>query len=202
MIYLQNAIALVISYLLGSINTSIIASKIMTGKDIRKSGSGNAGATNALRILGKKGAVIVVAGDAFKAVAAILLSRLIVTDSSSAVYIAGLGAVLGHNFPVFFGFRGGKGIIVSLVAIMFADWKIGLIVAAFSIAVIAVSRYVSLGSILGAVLFAALSAAFHSDNPQLTVFAAMLALLAVYMHRSNIVRLVRGTENKLNFNKK
>lgn len=174
----------------------------MTGKDIRQSGSGNAGATNALRTLGKGGAAIVVAGDALKAVAAILIARLIVSDPSSAVYIAGLGTVLGHNFPVYFGFRGGKGIIVSLTAIFFADWKIGLIVAAFSVAVIAVSKYVSLGSILGAILFAVLSAVFHSDNPQFVTFAAMLALLAVYMHRSNIVRLIQGKENKLNFKKK
>ena len=174
----------------------------MTGKDIRQSGSGNAGATNALRTLGKGGAAIVVAGDALKTVAAILIARLIVSDPSSAVYIAGLGTVLGHNFPVYFGFRGGKGIIVSLTAIFFADWKIGLIVAAFSIAVIAVSKYVSLGSILGAILFAVLSAFFHSDSPQFVTFAAMLALLAVYMHKSNIVRLVQGKENKLNFKKK
>lgn len=202
MVQLYNLIVLVLSYLIGSINTSIITSKIMTGKDIRESGSGNAGATNALRTLGKRGAAIVVLGDAFKAVAAILLAKLILHQSPDAVYIAGLGAVLGHNFPLYFGFRGGKGIIVSLVAILFADPLIGLVVMVLSLAIMGITKYVSLGSISGAVLFAVLSAIFHRGDTQFTVFAAMLALLAVYMHKSNILRLVRGEENKLSFKKK
>ncbi len=198
---IYNALILVISYLIGSINTSIIASKVLIGDDIRNHGSGNAGATNALRTLGKKGALIVLFGDALKAVLAILLARVISQNNNTATYIAALGTVLGHNFPVYFGFRGGKGIVVSLVSILFADWRIGIIVALVSILIMALSRYVSLGSILGAALFVLFSFVFHHDSPDFIVFAFMLAFLAIYMHRSNIVRLINKTENKLNFKK-
>lgn len=198
---IYNALILIISYLMGSINTSIIASKIIIGDDIRNHGSGNAGATNALRTLGKKGAIIVLLGDALKAALAILIARVISQNNNTATYIAALGTVLGHNFPVYFGFRGGKGVVVSLVSILFADWRIGIVVAIISILIMALSKYVSLGSISGAVLFVVLSFIFHLDNPDFIVFAFMLAFLAIYMHRTNIVRLINKTENKLNFKK-
>lgn len=197
-----NLIILVVAYLLGSINTSIIVSKILIGDDIRNHGSGNAGATNTLRTVGKKGAVLVVLGDVLKAVIAIILAKFIARDSSTATYIAGIGAVLGHNFPLYFKFRGGKGIIVSTVAILFADPILGLITAIIAILIMAISKYVSLGSISGAVLFVVLALIFRNTNPDFVVFATMLALLAIYMHRSNIARLLAGQENKLNFSKK
>ncbi len=197
-----NLIILVVAYLLGSINTSIIVSKILIGDDIRNHGSGNAGATNTLRTVGKKGAILVVLGDVLKAIIAIILAKFIARDSSSATYIAGIGAVLGHNFPLYFKFKGGKGIIVSTVAILFADPALGLITAIVAILIMAVSKYVSLGSISGAVLFVVLAILFRNNNPDFVVFATMLALLAIYMHRSNIVRLLAGQENKLNFSKK
>ena len=197
-----NLIILVVAYLLGSINTSIIVSKILIGDDIRNHGSGNAGATNTLRTVGKKGAVLVVLGDVLKAVIAIMLAKFIARDSSTATYIAGIGAVLGHNFPLYFKFRGGKGIIVSTVAILFADPILGLITAIIAILIMAISKYVSLGSISGAVLFVVLALIFRNTNPDFVVFATMLALLAIYMHRSNIARLLAGQENKLNFSKK
>ncbi len=197
-----NLIILVVAYLLGSINTSIIVSKILIGDDIRNHGSGNAGATNTLRTVGKKGAVLVVLGDVLKAVIAIMLAKFIARDSSTATYIAGIGAVLGHNFPLYFKFRGGKGIIVSTVAILFADPILGLITAIIAILIMAISKYVSLGSISGAVLFVVLALIFRNTNPDFVVFATMLALLAIYMHRSNIARLLAGQENKLNFGKK
>ncbi len=197
MLFIYNILILLISYLLGSINTSIIASKLMIGDDIRNHGSGNAGATNALRTLGKKGAVVVVLGDVLKTVAAILIAKLILKNSPSAVYIAGIGAVLGHNFPLYFRFKGGKGIVVSTTVMLFAAPVIGLIVMVFALALMAITRYVSLGSIMGALAFALLSLIFKSGDADFVVFALMLALLAVYMHRSNIVRLLSGTENKL-----
>lgn len=197
-----NLIILVVAYLLGSINTSIIVSKILIGDDIRNHGSGNAGATNTLRTVGKKGAILVVIGDVLKTVIAILIARFIADDSSTATYIAGIGAVLGHNFPIYFRFKGGKGIIVSTVAILFADPILGLITAIVAILIMAVSKYVSLGSISGAVLFVVLAIIFKNNNSDFVVFATMLALLAIYMHRSNIARLLAGQENKLNFSKK
>ncbi len=198
---LFNFLALLLSYLIGSISTSIITSKILIKDDLRNHGSGNAGATNALRTLGKKGAIIVVIGDALKAVIAILITKVITKNAENSTYIAALGTVLGHNFPIYFGFRGGKGIIVSLIAILFADWRIGIITAIISIAIMAITKYVSLGSIIGAVIFFVLSLVFQSGNSQFIVFSAILALLAIYMHRSNIVRLINKTENKLNFKK-
>ena len=201
MIFIYNLLTLLIAYLLGSINTSIIASKLMIGDDIRNHGSGNAGATNALRTMGKKGAIIVVIGDVLKTVVAILIAKFILHNNPSAVYIAGIGAVLGHNFPLYFKFKGGKGIIVSATVMLFADPVIGIIVMAFALAVMAITRYVSLGSILGAVLFAVLSLIFKTNNTDFVVFALMLAILAIYMHKSNIARLFSGTENKLSFKK-
>ncbi len=194
---IKNLIFFVIAYLIGSINTSIIVSKLMIKDDIRNHGSGNAGATNALRTLGKKGAIPVVIGDALKAVIAIVLAKIFIEDKMGAVFIAGMGTVLGHNFPIFFGFKGGKGVLVSLVTMLFADWRIGLAVAVIAITVMAVSKYVSLGSIIGALLFVVFSFVFHMQDDRFVVFALMLSGLAVYMHRGNIVRLVKGTENKL-----
>jgi glycerol-3-phosphate acyltransferase PlsY len=199
--FLYNLAVLVISYLLGSINTSIIISRIMIGDDIRNYGSGNAGATNALRTIGKKGALYVVVGDILKTVIAIFIAKILLDFNDSAVYIAGLGVALGHNFPLYFKFKGGKGIIVSTTAMLFADPVIGLIVTIIAILIMAVSRYVSLGSISGAIIFVVLSLIFKSSNTDFIIFAFMLAVLAVYMHKSNISRLISGTENKLSFKK-
>ncbi len=195
--FLKNLIILIISYLLGSINTSIIISKIMLHDDIRNHGSKNAGATNALRIMGKKGAILVVIGDILKAVLSIIIAKLILPSEDNAIYIAGIGVILGHNFPLYFGFKGGKGIIVSTVSMLFADPMIGVFVVAVSILIMAISRYVSLGSILGAALFVVLSLIFKNQNPDFIVFSLIISILAIYMHKTNIKRLLSGTENKL-----
>ena len=194
-------LAFLAAYLIGSINSAIIVSKIMLHDDIRKYGSGNAGATNALRTLGKKGAIPVVIGDLLKAVIAILFAKIICSDSSLAVYIAGIGVVLGHNFPIYFGFRGGKGILVSLVAILFADPKIGLIAAVSAILIMAITKYVSLGSVLGAVIFLVLGLTFRFGDVYFCIFAAIISLLAIIRHKTNIQRLLNGTESKLSFKK-
>ncbi len=196
-IILEFAAVFIFSYLMGSINSAIIASKIMLHDDIRNYGSGNAGATNALRTLGKKGAAFVAAGDILKAVIAVGLTKLFSNNDQIAVYISGIGVVLGHNFPIFFGFRGGKGIIVSLVAILFADWRIGLISAVAAILIMAVSKYVSLGSISGAAIFLVLGLIFRRGDLPFCVFAVIVSGLAIIRHRSNIKRLLSGTENKL-----
>ncbi len=187
--------ALIIAYLLGSINTSIIVGKIKSGEDIRNYGSGNAGATNTLRTFGKAAAVLVLIGDVLKAVAAILIGRLI--GGETGIYAAGIGVALGHNFPVFFGFKGGKGIVVSAVAILFADWRIGLISIALSIVIIAVTRYVSLGSLIGSVLIIVLGFLFRGVDIRYIIFSVVLGGLAIFRHRKNILRLIKGTENKL-----
>lgn len=189
---------LVFSYLIGSISSSIIISKIMTGEDIRKHGSGNAGATNALRVLGKKGGILTLLGDILKTVIAILISKVILKeDTSLAVYLSGVGAVLGHNYPVWFGFKGGKGIAVSITAILFADFKIGLIVLIVSLLIMATTKYVSLGSVMGAVLCILLSLILRWDDVYYILFTVIVGVLAIYRHKANIVRLLKGEENKL-----
>lgn len=200
MIY--TVILAVAAYLIGSINFSILISRIVSGKDIRESGSGNAGATNMLRTMGKKYAVITLAADILKGIAAVLLARLLPFDFEDGTeYIAGVSAVLGHNFPIFFGFRGGKGVATSLGVVMMTDWKIGLIVLAAALAVMAVSRFVSLGSIFAAVLFAVLQLVKMYTNgtaePARIVCVLILAVLLVVRHHANVKRLLNGTENKL-----
>ncbi len=197
-----------ISYLIGSINSSILISKAVTGKDIRKSGSGNAGATNMLRTMGKKYAVITLIIDILKGVVALIIARLMqgLGVEPWAEYIAGVCVVLGHNFPVFFGFKGGKGVATSLGVVMMLDWKIGLAVLVIALAVMATTRYVSLGSIIAAVTFIVLQIAvmFISGNFNLVRFVCVmiLGILLIVRHSANIVRLLNHTENKLGQKKK
>ena len=199
-------ICAVIAYLIGSLNTSILVSKFI-GKDVRKEGSGNAGATNTLRVFGKGAAAIVVLGDALKGVIAILIARLIVGMFTAAnviilpVYVAAFCVVLGHNFPIYFGFKGGKGIMTSAAVIFMLDWRIGLIVFVCAIAIMAITRYVSLGSCIACVIFPISVILMHSDDLYFIVLSLAMGALALFMHRANIVRLIKGTESKLNFKK-
>lgn len=198
----------VIAYLIGSINSSILISKAVMGEDIRKSGSGNAGATNMLRTMGKKYAIITLVIDILKGVVALLLAKLAINLGAYDVsmYIAGVAVVLGHNFPVFFGFKGGKGVATSLGVILILDWKIGLITLVIALLIMAISKYVSLGSIMAAVVFIILQTVVMavSDSFDITRFICVLILggLLIIRHRANIVRLLKGTENKLGSKKK
>ena len=197
----------VAAYLIGSVNSSILISRMVSGRDIRKSGSGNAGATNMLRTMGKKYAVITLIIDILKGVIAVLIAKRWGSAFIPQMpYIAGVFVVLGHNFPVFFGFKGGKGVATSLGVLLMLDWKIGLIVLAFALAVMAVTRYVSLGSILAAVLFAIIEMVIMSIYDEFdiikTVCVIVLAGLLVARHHANIGRLFSGTENKLGSGKK
>lgn len=188
-------ISFVIAYLLGSINTSILVSKISLGTDIRNHGSGNAGATNALRTLGKKAAIIVVIGDLLKGIIAVLIARYISSDTGSL--IGGLGAILGHNFPIYFQFKGGKGIITSIAVLFMINWKMALVILIISIVIIALTRYVSLGSIIGSCLYPISVYLFDKRGIEYIIFAVIIALLAVIRHKDNIKRLVKGNESKL-----
>jgi len=188
-------LALIIGYLLGSVNASIIISKLK-GDDIRNHGSGNAGATNTLRTYGKGVAAAVTLFDVLKGVIAVLIARYILKDEI-AVLFAGFGAVLGHNFPVYFDFKGGKGILTSFaVALMISPYS-ALCTFVIAIAIMAITRYVSLGSVVGAVVLAALTFFFESGNYNISIFMVLLALLAIFRHRENIKRLINGTERKL-----
>lgn len=196
-----------VAYFLGSINTSIILSGFK-GKDIRKEGSGNAGATNTLRVMGKKAAVFVVIFDGLKGVVAILAARLICNvaslddvSSNAGEYFAALFVMLGHVYPVYFGFKGGKGVMTTIAVILMLDWRIGLGLLVCCIAIMLITRYVSLGSCLGALAFPILVAAFHTEDVLFIAIASLIGLLAIFKHRTNIVRLFKGTESKLSFKK-
>lgn len=194
----------VIAYLLGSVNTAIIISALK-GMDIRKEGSGNAGATNTLRVMGKKAALLVALFDGLKGVVAVLIARLLCSVFGSgapeAYYFAAVFVMLGHVYPLYFSFRGGKGVMTTIAVIFMLDWRIGLILFGLCIAIMLVTRYVSLGSCIGAVMFPVFVAIFHAGDTVFLVTSVFIGALAVFKHRSNIARLVKGTESKLNFKK-
>ena len=191
----------IIAYLLGSISFSVIFSKKLAGFDVREKGSGNAGTTNVLRTVGKKAAALTLLCDCLKGVFAVLVAFIagkIVkdTDSSLLVQLAGIFVVLGHTFPVFFKFKGGKGVATSLGVLLITNWQIGLICLVFALI------FVSLGSIAAAILFPVLTVFIHENYlvpGNYVIFAIIMAILVVFNHRSNVKRLLEGKENKLSF---
>lgn len=200
-----------LAYLIGSISFSVIISKKMAGFDVREKGSGNAGATNMLRSIGKKAAALTLLGDALKGVVAILIAIIVGAftknaDKALLVQIAGILVVIGHTFPIFFEFKGGKGVATSLGVILMTNWKIGLICLVFALVLMALSKIVSMGSVGAAILFPIL-VLFNNTNFIVTegsgyfIYSIILALIVAFNHRSNIKRILNGTENKLSFKK-
>ena len=209
---MERVICIVIGYLFGLFQTGYIYGMI-NHVDIRKHGSGNAGTTNALRTLGWKAGAITFIGDCLKCVLAVLLVRFIFADSSHvellAIY-AGLGAVLGHNFPFYLNFKGGKGIASTVGLILAVNPVMFLIVAIVFIAIVWFTQYVSLGSIVIMVLFVIQVVIYgQMDGFGLTggelyefyAIAIVLAALAIWRHRANMKRLATGTENKTDLRK-
>ncbi len=196
----------VTGYAIGSLNSSVLVGKVY-GTDVRTQGSKNAGLTNTLRVLGKKAALLVLVGDILKGVIAILVGLLLKKWAGESALaelygvMAGTFAVVGHNWPVYFGFKGGKGILTTATVIFMLDWRIGFIVLALFIIIVAIFRFVSLGSILGSVAVPVVAIAL-GHSVAFIFFMIFLAALAVYRHKTNIVRLVNGNENKLSFKKK
>jgi acyl-phosphate glycerol 3-phosphate acyltransferase len=204
----------IIAYAIGSINFSVLISRKMAGFDVREKGSGNAGTTNVLRTVGKKAAALTLLCDILKGVVSILIAIIIgkiAKDLSPAILVevAALAVVIGHTFPIFFEFRGGKGVATSLGVILLINWKIGLICLLFGVILIAITRMVSLGSISAAVLFAVLTV-FIRDSYiagiefefNFIIFGILLAAFVIFNHRSNLKRIISGTENKISFKKK
>ena len=202
----------IIAYLIGSVNFSVIISKKMAGFDVREKGSGNAGSTNVLRTVGKKAAVLTLICDILKGVISILIAIFIgsiVKDVNKEllVQIAGIAVVLGHTFPIFFGFKGGKGVATSLGVILMSNWQIGLICLVFALVLMALTRMVSLGSCGAAVLFPVLTIFITTgDNSHYLVnegnyiiFGIAMAVFVIFNHRSNLKRIYKGEENKLSF---
>lgn len=193
-------IALVIGYLLGGIQTAILYSSLK-GMDIRQHGSGNAGATNTLRVLGKKAALIVFIGDLLKAVVAVLLAKWLFPDYAIiATLYAGIGAILGHSYPLFFKFKGGKGIAVTVGAIYFIDIRIGLMVSIIFIVSALITKIVSISSLLLTGFIPIWLYVFYRGNDsigEIVMLGLFIAGLTAYRHKENIKRLIAGTESKI-----
>ena len=204
-------IVAIVAYLIGSVNFSILISKKMAGFDVREKGSNNAGTTNVLRTVGKKAAAITLICDILKGVVAILLGLVIAKISSKnaalLAQIAAIEVVIGHTYPIFFGFKGGKGVATSLGVLLMTNWKIGLICLVFAIVLMALTKMVSMGSVGAAILFPVLVLFINtnfivSEGSGYFVYSIILAFIVAFNHRSNIQRILNGTENKLSFKKK
>lgn len=210
--YITVAIA---AYLIGSISFSVIFTKRIAGFDVRERGSGNAGSTNVLRTAGKSVAFLTLICDILKGIVAIGIGILIgeiakADDNTRAVLIqiAGICAIIGHTFPIFFGFRGGKGVATALGVLLIVNWQIGLICLIFALVIMAMSKMVSLGSIGAAILYPILCI-FMSNNYLVPgshisyiIFGFCMAAVVLFNHRSNISRIASGNENKLSFKSK
>lgn len=197
----------IVAYVIGSINFAVIFSRKFAGFDVREKGSKNAGTTNVLRTVGKKAALLTLLCDVLKGVAAILIAILAKTmwsdfNINTLKYIAGFMVILGHTYPIFFEFRGGKGVATAIGILLMLNWKIGLICLIFGLIIIAVTRMVSLGSMVGALLFPIITL-FMQENLEFIgiIFSFAIGLLVIFNHKSNIKRIKEGKENKLSFKK-
>ena len=183
-------ISAVIGYLIGSINTALVIGSVM-GVDIRNQGSGNAGATNAVRVLGKKVGIMVFFGDFLKGILACLIGWLIFKNH----LISGVFAIIGHVFPLYYNFKGGKGVSTVLGVLLFFDWKIFLICGIWMLLMIYLTKIVSISTLSGLVLSTVLSFILHNGE-NISYAILMLTIMIFITHRTNIKRILNGTENK------
>ncbi len=191
-------IAVVIAYLIGSISTSTILSRVIAGTDVRKHGSGNAGATNMVRLLGIKWGIVVLVVDALKGVAAVIIAVLLCHGQIVGTYLSALAVIAGHNWPLFFGFRGGKGIATTIGVCLSVHQVVGpaLLSGLVAIVLLLLTRYVSLASLCFTVL-TPIFVGILGRGITTIVFTGIIALFSLYRHRQNITRLVRGQEHRL-----
>ena len=221
MLILAILISAVLSYLLGSFNSSILVVRLLKHQDIREFGSHNAGLTNTLRCFGKGCAALTLVGDLAKGIVAVLLSKGICellgtgltaqNDVHFIGYIAGIFAILGHVFPIYYHFKGGKGVLVGVSVFLGIDWKVFLCLIVIFAVVLAISMYATLGSIIAAACCPVVTFLFQfwqrGDLPMWylwlnTGLAALMGAWVIYMHRTNIQRLKAGNENKFSFHSK
>ena len=194
-------LCMVVPYLLGSINPAIIFSNKKYRDDLRNHGSGNAGATNTLRVYGVKMGFLIFFLDMLKAVLAILFGALILTRELGGA-VAGLFVILGHSYPIFYRFKGGKGVsCLAGVILMLSPISFVILILLF-VAIVAMTRFVSLGSIMCAFLYPIVNSAFYPQNGMITFTGVCIMLLVIFFHRENIKRLMNGTESKLSFGSK
>jgi acyl phosphate:glycerol-3-phosphate acyltransferase len=206
-------LAAIAAYLLGSVSSSIIITKKFSGTDVRSQGSGNAGATNVLRTAGKLPAILTFAGDILKCIVAVLVAMLIAyffglgaEPAQYIKYIAGIFCMVGHIYPLYFGFKGGKGVASAAAAVLMLDWRVFLVGIGLFILVVLLIRIVSLGSIVAGASIPVLTYVFQSADHQPytlvdTLLIAVIALIIILKHHANIVRLFKGTEPRMHSKK-
>ncbi len=194
----ETILACLISYLIGSVSSGLLIAKIANGPDLRNVGSGNTGASNVQRTMGWKYGLITFAADAFKGLAACLAGRLLTGDHMGSL-LSGFFAVIGHNWPLFFGFKGGKGVSTSCGVMCFCFPFHAIICFVAGIALIAWKRYISLGSMVLLSLYALLVSLTYKGEwqPFVIIWSILLAMICICRHHANIVRLLNGSENKL-----
>ena len=199
------ALICVLGYLLGGINGAILLSKLVEKDDVRRHGSGNAGFTNFFRNYGKRTSLLVILIDAAKAAVSCLLGGWLLGKyglRTEGMLLGGLAATLGHDFPAFLGFRGGKGIVCGFATALVTDWRVGLILLAVFALAYFLTHYVSLASVLCALGFFVSFWLFYPGRPFVLILSGCLSALAIFLHRENIGRLVRGQERKTYFFKR
>ena len=196
-------ICIVVPYLLGSLNFAIIISKTRYKADIRTFGSGNAGATNMMRTFGKSAAGLTFLGDALKAFVSGLLGYALLGQYGA--YIAGLFCILGHMFPIYYRFKGGKGVVTSAISILMCNPFVFLILFVLFVIIVACTRYISLGSVMCMLLYPVIldriEKWMNGATGAYVIIAMLMAVLVIFMHRENIKRLWQGKENKFSFKK-
>ncbi len=201
--WLSVLMTLLAGYMLGNLNGAVSMSNLL-GKDVRSQGSGNAGLTNFLRMYGPGKALLVLVIDMLKAVVACWVGKLLLAPygyAQEGLMVGALAVSLGHDFPALLGFRGGKGVLCGVTIALVADWRCGLIALAVFALCLWLTRYVSLSSILGASAFAVSFACLYWGKTFVVAVGVFLVLLIIFMHRSNISRLLNGTEKKATFSK-
>ena len=199
MVVLLSILVMLISYGLGSLSFSYIITKKLTGADIRTNGSGNAGFTNAMRVLPKQWGLLVFVLDVLKGVIAVVIGRLLLDMPGGT--LAMLFVIIGHMYPFWMQFRGGKGIAAGLGAFLALDWRIALISLCVFIVVVFITNYVSAGSVMAGVTLLIAGICYHPGIGYIAAFVAA-AVLVIYKHRPNIERILRGEESKLFKNRK
>lgn len=191
----------VIAYLLGSLNSAIIISKYKFKQDIRSFGSGNAGLTNMHRVYGKDGAVLTLVGDIAKQLVSVLVGAILLNRTGA--YLAGAFCMIGHIFPIYYNFKGGKGVLTAATMILLIDPMIFAVLFVIFALVLVITRYVSLSSIIAAITYpAAIRIAYGMEHPFELFFALFVGCLVIYMHRSNLYRIFNNQESKFSFRKK
>ncbi len=203
-LFIKFAFIAVFAYMLGSINGAIITSKYYYKKDIRNYGSGNAGLTNFYRVFGKYGALLVVVIDIMKSVIPVLFAGWLMGLTgrwAEGCAFAGFFAMLGHSYPIYYNFKGGKTVMAGGTIVWFVDWRVGVIVWAVFVISVVLSHYISLGSVIAGILYPVSLVALGINGWFTVTMVTLSGALLIFRHKENIKRILKGTESKIKFNK-